>query len=96
MVGIIFISGCITQERKPHNYLSGEQLKVTVCESHAWLNLMPGAWGRKHISIPIEIENNAGFNLNNLYIYKAEVIKNSIIKLHIPLTKEIYKISKNS
>lgn len=77
----VFISGCITQEQEPklNTKLSSDQLKITVNEGYAWLNLMPGDSRTKHISIPIEIENTAGFDLNKLHIYKAEVIKNKNI-----------------
>lgn len=80
----LIITGCVTKTEpppleEPTTYqLFKDQLKVTINESHAWLDLMPGddVW-RKHISIAVEIENNAGFDLNNLHIDKAEVIKNS-------------------
>jgi hypothetical protein len=85
VVGIILIIGYVTKIQKTTNvteepgttyHLSEKQLKVNIDESRAWLDRMPGDVNRKDILIPIEIENNASFDLNNLNIDRAEVIKN--------------------
>ncbi len=88
VVGIILIIGYATKIQKTTNiteepettyFLSEKQLKVNIGESRAWFDRMPSYdpnVHRKNILIPIEIENNASFNLNNLSIDRAEVIKN--------------------
>lgn len=85
VVGIILIVGYATKIQKTINvteepeityYLSEKQLKVNIGESGAWFDGMPGNGYRKNILIPIEIENNASFDLNNLSIDRAEVVKN--------------------
>ena len=87
LVVSIFVSGCIAQKPSPTNYLSPEDIPVIVGEGSAWYNLMPrsSAWynvvtgssdsQRPHISVPITIENRAGFDLNELKISKVEVIQ---------------------
>ncbi len=83
-----FLSGCIG----PTEYLSKEQIKVTIKDNGAWLNYMPGASREKHISITITLENAAGFDLYNLHIKEAEVIKeNEVVGSFIP----VFQISKD-
>jgi hypothetical protein len=74
-----FLSGCIAGEPNPTNWLSADKVSITVDEegSGAWYNLMPLSGDSKHphILVPITIENNAGFDLNDLQIFKAEVLQ---------------------
>ena len=86
----------IPQEPEPTKYLSSEQLNIKLIESNAWYDYSPSIEGeenrQKHISINIEIENNLSFDLDNLFIYKAEVIQNGeVIGDFIP----IFQINEN-
>ncbi len=85
VVGIILIIGYATKIQKTTNvteepettyFLSEKQLKVNIGKSDAWLAHAFDDIPRKHILIPVEIENNASFDLNNLSIDRVEVIKN--------------------
>lgn len=89
-------SSYFPQEPKPTKYLSSEQLSINLIESNAWYDYSPSIEGeenrQKHISINIEIENNLSFDLDNLFIYKAEVIQNGeVIGDFIP----IFQINEN-
>jgi hypothetical protein len=67
------------EEPTPTKYLSCEQLKVNITKFVTWIDYMPflvNNQGRPNMYIIFEIENNAGFDLNDLFIYKAEVVLN--------------------
>lgn len=61
------------QKSEPARQLSNEQLRVKIGKPGASVGLFPGMRPSFSVLIPIVIENNSGFDLNNLRVEPVEV-----------------------
>tara|TARA_Y100000310_G_C20650318_1_gene799052 strand:- start:55 stop:573 length:519 start_codon:yes stop_codon:yes gene_type:complete len=79
LVIVLAVFLLISIEPAPTKYLTREEINVNI--SHAGLSETHYGGGSfsRSFSASLEINNNAGFDLNNIYIYKIEVINDNVI-----------------
>ena len=70
-------------------------IRINVNEIYAWVNLMPGAKTRFHITGSIDLLESSGYNLKNVQIKKINILQsNNVIYQITPKVEEEMKKNK--
>ena len=74
-----------------------DDLRINVKKIYAWVNLMPGAKARFHITGSIELLEDSEYDLKNVTIKKINIIQSKeTIYQFTPKTKETFEQNKKS
>ncbi|MCF6269086.1 MAG: hypothetical protein L3J41_05200 [Melioribacteraceae bacterium] len=103
ILGLTFIIGCsssvpeIRTTTKISEGIYKDDIRLNVKQIYAWVNLMPGAKARFHVTGSIELLEDSKFDLENVTIKKINIIQNNnTIYQFTPKTEENLEENKKS
>jgi hypothetical protein len=82
LLGIFFFVKCSSQVpeirkiKKISEGIYSDSKRINVMKIYAWVNLMPGAKPKFHITGSIELLDDSKYELKNLHIKKINIIQN--------------------